>query len=177
MNRPELYTHSVDTLYQAYFNDTLEHGNCEACAVGNILKEASKKTGVPNFRWNNLFVTVVETDEDGIVNHRQQVAGKGEVIASHPFFGIRPIRAVRKDHVRSLENAHKLVAASGYTTEELARIEYAFETAPKGESKEDYMFNGLAAVLGVLKDIHQVEEGVAEEKKASFRKHYETLSA
>jgi hypothetical protein len=37
MNRPELYKKTVDILFDAYFNDTLRHNNCMACAVGNIV--------------------------------------------------------------------------------------------------------------------------------------------
>jgi hypothetical protein len=37
MNNPELYKRTVDILFDAYFNDTLKHGDCTACAVGNII--------------------------------------------------------------------------------------------------------------------------------------------
>lgn len=37
MKRPELYQKTVDILVKAYFDDTLQHGNCYACAVGNII--------------------------------------------------------------------------------------------------------------------------------------------
>jgi hypothetical protein len=38
MNRPEVYHKSVQILYDAYFNDTLDvMVNCYACAVGNLI--------------------------------------------------------------------------------------------------------------------------------------------
>jgi hypothetical protein len=49
----------------------------------------------------------------------------------------------------------KAQSLSGYHWKDLAKIEFAFETADKGESDEDYMFNGLMAVVAVLDEIHQ----------------------
>lgn len=37
MNREETYYESVDILLDAYNNRTLRHGDCGACAVGNLL--------------------------------------------------------------------------------------------------------------------------------------------
>jgi hypothetical protein len=37
MKRQELYNNTVDILVQAYFNDTLAHCDCSACAVGNMI--------------------------------------------------------------------------------------------------------------------------------------------
>lgn len=53
-------------------------------------------------------------------------------------------------------SAKKQIDATGYSWQELARVEYAFESAKKGESADDWMFNGLMAVLDVLADIHGV---------------------
>ena len=36
MNRIELYNKTTTTLLNAYKNGTLFHGDCSACAVGNI---------------------------------------------------------------------------------------------------------------------------------------------
>lgn len=30
------FKHTMDLLVQAYFDNTLKHGNCSKCAVGNI---------------------------------------------------------------------------------------------------------------------------------------------
>lgn len=51
------------------------------------------------------------------------------------------------------------IQESGYTKAELMKIEYAFETADKGKNGDDYMFNGLVAVLQVLAEIHSVDIG------------------
>ncbi len=37
MKNKSLYDKTVSILVDAYMNDTLQHGNCFACAVGNIV--------------------------------------------------------------------------------------------------------------------------------------------
>ena len=39
------FSNSVDILVKAYFNDTLRHGNCLACAVGNLMQASGVKFG------------------------------------------------------------------------------------------------------------------------------------
>jgi hypothetical protein len=46
MNRPT-FEHTVNILVQAYLNDTLEHGNCCACAVGNLVAAANNFKIIP----------------------------------------------------------------------------------------------------------------------------------
>ena len=41
------FENSVSVLVRAYMNDTLIHGNCFACAVGNLIVDANKYTYVP----------------------------------------------------------------------------------------------------------------------------------
>jgi hypothetical protein len=36
-NMKATFENSVDVLVKAYLNDTLEHGQCHACAVGNLI--------------------------------------------------------------------------------------------------------------------------------------------
>lgn len=132
MNRIELYKKTEGVLYQAYFDDTLKHGNCAACAVGNICVEAARKTRLTNYMWNLLFMT----DPDTMIQQE---------------FRINPDNSGDRA-------ALNLVAATGYTKKELMRIEWAFESASKGFCSEDYMFNGLVAVLEVLKEIHELTD-------------------
>ena len=51
MNREKLYYKTVDVLLDAYNANELNRWECEACAVGNICKEASKITGINNAYW------------------------------------------------------------------------------------------------------------------------------
>ena len=149
MIKPELYKKTVDILYQAYFNDELEHGNCAACAVGNICAgngiprhHPDLRQEINNASWRFKFMTRL---------------GQQRVKETAPA------------------SAMKVIRATGYTWRQLARIEYAFETAWTGYSKEDHMFNGLVAVLEVLKEIHQVTDA-DEINNERFESHYKTRS-
>lgn len=150
-NRIDLYKKTVDTLYEAYFNDALEHNVCTACAVGNILGFMD---------WNNLFTTT-----------------KYEPSFSQVLLQTDGIYYSKYDkeclsNIKLIEQIEK----SGYSWQELAKIEFAFESAPEGKSDEDYMFNGLVAVLEVLKNIHDIEDEASLENVKRFETHYQTLT-
>jgi hypothetical protein len=146
MNRPELYKKTVDILYQAYFKDTLRHANCQACAVGNII--CANLGALPNIK------------EPGSVNYK---ASDGIV------YGIR--WSNYGSHTRNPQL--DVTAVTGYSHKEIVKIELAFECVSHGKCAEDYMFNGLVAVLDVLKQIHEVtdEDQINNDR---FTEHYQT---
>lgn len=137
----ELYNKTVDILFQAYFDDTLVHGNCQACAVGNMVAANTGKKvrrfekGYKGVGWDcgwTVWQCVFMTDPGTLYQVKEPAFYVGE--------------------------AKFQIDATGYYWEDLAAIEYAFETADKGQSEEDYMFNGLVAVLEVLKQIHEIDD-------------------
>jgi hypothetical protein len=148
MNRPELYKKTVDILYQAYFNNTLEHGNCKACAVGNLVACNSGYRIARMLNGKLLWL-----DRTG----RKVDSTWGDVFRTPPK---RLFRSQKQ--IIDLENffgsSESQILSTGYNVDELARIEFSFETASKGKSDEDYMYNGLAAVLEVLKQIHNITD-------------------
>jgi hypothetical protein len=145
----------VNVLFDAYFNDTLEHSKCNACAVGNICREASFATGIVNYSWAALFITSPMAG-----GYQWNYIDRGGQTAFSSIKGI------------DKADAFTLISATGYTPCELAEIEFAFECAPQGESKEDYMYNGLVAVLDVLKEIHEVTDEDSHVSKQRFSKHH-----
>jgi hypothetical protein len=161
------FNFSVGQLVSAYLNNTLVHGNCLACAVGTLLKPRCASLGIPGNRWANAFVTI-EGD---------QLVAKNEEIISWNFF--TGYVAVNKDKAKDstdtpvatiFDQVQALFDGSDYSKEEYARIEYAFETAPKGENDDDYMFNGLMAVVSVLAEIHGVDLEATEQARKLFVK-------
>lgn len=158
MNRPELYKKTVDILYQAYFNDTLEHGCCSKCAVGNLCLAAGAKPAdgcfIPEGSaacWKSAFHTDADTKNQEL-----------NLIAYHA----------------NLRGCKTVIDATGYKLMELVAIEYAFESAPKGVCGEDYMFNGLVAVLEVLKKIHEItDDSLVEANQKRFADHHKKLTA
>jgi hypothetical protein len=141
------FADTVAILVKAYLNNELKHGDCECCAVGNIVHAAGYKKyyhekmqldscGI----WKNVFCT-----DDGVQQWRTY---RDE----YYFAGIQCIES------------------TGYSTEELARVEYAFEKASDSESNDERMFNGLMAVVDVLAEIHGIDLKQAEEAKQLFVK-------
>lgn len=155
MNRPELYKKTVDILYDAYFNDTLHHTRCSACAVGNIVVANMGYKPAPgeSHFWINKEGNLIQTEW------------------YHVF-----VTNWRNGHQRlnpkNYEgDAKQQIDATGYKWEELAAIEKAFEsTRTYDDDKEICMFNGLVAVLEVLKQIHEVEDN--EPEVTRFKNHY-----
>lgn len=159
MKHTKKFEHSVNVLLKAYLNDTLEHGNCFACAVGNLvassmciqlIKVTPYDPGYGAYRnmwsngmrhkWNGVFVT---TGKPG--SKRQEIDG--------PYYR---------------DEAKKQIDSTGYSVKELAAIEFAFENAQLGNSKDDYMFNGLMAVVDVLAEIHEIDLATVKSSKALF---------
>lgn len=147
MKNESLYNKTLSILIDSYFNHTLEHNNCFACAVGNIIASSCgiklTKPGmiwaknVPH--WDSVFMT-----------------GYGsQFMYPENYSG----------------EAKRQIDSTGYTVQELAKIEFAFETAKKGKNEEDWMFNGLMAVVEVLDDIHENNDmQVTETSKRKFQK-------
>ena len=160
------FENSVDVLVKAYLHGTLLHRWCSACAVGNLVASAigdapnvksghTFKNGSPVL-WSDVFCT-----EDGAQEMDKDPDGE----------------------------ALEQIAATGYTIEELAKIEWAFEScggeppAPdffldnsvmmKFKSDDQWMFNGLLAVVDVLAEIHGVDLSV----KQSAVKEFELIHA
>lgn len=155
MKNEELYHKTVDILVQAYFNDTLAHSDCSACAVGNIVAantgivfEKCKYSGSFYWKdnegpfWGNLFHTDSDTKE--------QIFDGAYLIDEKVLCEIK---------------------STGYNVYDLMKIEYAFETALKGKSSDEWMFNGLMAVIEVLDQIHENEnKEVTNISKQKFQK-------
>lgn len=134
MKNQELYNKTVGILAKAFIDDTLQHMNCCACAIGNLvaancgfkMKENRRwKDNMPY--WSDVFFTTT-----GITTKKQKML-------------------IEHYH----DEAKRQIDSTGYTVEEAAKIEYAFETAPEGNSSDEYMFNGLMAVIDVLDQIHE----------------------
>lgn len=155
MKNQELFDRTVGILVKAYFNNTLEHGDCCACAVGNLVCANmyngdvrawdNDYYGYFNENWSDVFMTT---------NCNQNVK-------------------VEKLHGRAYEQ----IKSTGYDFMELAKIEFAFETVkiPVGEfgeeeNSDEHIFNGLMAVVEVLSEIHEATNEEITQAKSLFKK-------
>lgn len=151
---------TIDILVKAYLNNTLEHHKCSACAVTNIIGH----TG-----WTRFFVTIQTDEGDNIIQHR---ADGETILIPSLFFGAYavPVHEVPDHVIKEREAGLLAIESSGYSIDELARIEFAFETSDRGNSKDEHMFNGLVAIVDVLAEIHGIDLEQKEEAKALFVK-------
>jgi hypothetical protein len=135
MKNKEQFDHTVKILVAAYLNNSLVQSNCHACAVGNLVAA-------------NLDI-----------RYDQDLKWIGRQVAwSAVFVTLRYQIAQNKCPAAYTGEAKVQIDATGYTWQELARIEYAFERAATGKTSEDHRFNGLMAVLDELCRIHELDE-------------------
>lgn len=144
------FNHTVNVLLKAYLNDTLEHGNCTKCAVGNILA---------NGEWAFFFHTTTSYQKKSrfkFIPDTAYLKGGRVHLSEHPD---------RANLNKVLEN----ITVSGYTIEQLECIENTFEDSVQdGMSKDTNMFNGLMAVVDVLAEIHEIDLETVKETKHLF---------
>lgn len=146
MKNQELFNRSISILVKAYLDGTLTKGNCAACAVGNLvagnmgIKVTTKASTLPLAYW------------DG---------GKKTPYWNFVFMTSAGEQTICAEMLKD-RDIKSQIDATGYPWEDLARIEYAFETAPGG------MFGGLMAAVEILCEIHEASETTKQETKALF---------
>lgn len=151
------FQETMSILVDAYLNGTLMHGNCAACVVGNIIaaKLGCKITTFKNTfgedfylwrrggqRFTPLWGLVFITGSDGPVQNPKAYMG----------------------------NCKLQIDASGYSWEDLARIEIAFERTAYCIDPDQAMFDGLMSVCDVLAEIHGIDLTEKEQAKLLFVK-------
>jgi hypothetical protein len=169
MIKLELYRNTVDILFNAYFNDTLSHGFCTSCAVGNIIAANL------NYKFEEVDTIPMDKEPGFTLRPFDWKTGEGKIISFMEPSWYYLINSIGSDYGLIDPEGENQIISTGYNPGQLRQIESAFESAPKGKSDEDWMFNGLVAVLDALKEIHQVSEEEAFESAKPFRDHYDSL--
>jgi hypothetical protein len=148
------FNYTVNVLVQAYLNGTLEHCNCSACAVGNIIADVKKVEPVLFCNQGDDYTNRFSDGSKPLWNYLfcSTVPGKQDVSPS-AYFG----------EVKSE------IDSTGYTWQELAKIEYAFELHRNPSDEDTAMFNGLMAVVDVLAEIHEISLEQKEQAKLLFQ--------
>src|SRR5690606_7196679 len=142
------FNYTVGVLINAYLSGKLERGYCGLCAVGNILNGRTE--------WSVLFLT----DSYGKQRRGQEL---------HDYL-TNVQRFVTPEEIEPKSTCALIdIRRSGYTVDELAEVEFSFETAPKGISLDDIIINGLVAAIDALAKIHNVELGEVEQVKQSIK--------
>lgn len=135
MKNQEQFDRTVKILVGAYLNNTLMHRNCHACAVGNLIAANLGISYSQDLKWIGRQVAWKEV----FVTFRYQIA---QLKRPWAYTGEAKVQ----------------IDSTGYTWQQLAKMEYAFERAPMGHSRDEHMFNGLMAVVEALAQIHEMDE-------------------
>ncbi len=161
MKQELLYNKTVDILVQAYFNDTLEHGNYCGCAVGNII---AANCGIDLVKSGGAFSEV----------HPKKIPdfsyNKDSRHLENPLHN--GIWYDFKDKNKALNDVvSKQVQMTGYSWEELLLIERAFEGVWNYTTDDERMFSGLMAVIECLDKIHENNDtAITQTSKLKFTK-------
>lgn len=147
MKNKALFDKTIKILVNAYLSNTLVHNNCCACAVGNIIAANMQIKYDPYLKW----------------------VGK-QLAWSTVFVTMRSKTEQTQRPWAYTGNAKEQIDATGYTWQELALVESAFERAPLGNNNEERMFNGLMAVVDALCQIHGMTEETKQVTKELFVK-------
>ena len=138
------FDHTVSILVRAYLNDTLEHGNYCACAVGNLIA-------------HEVGAEIVLKNNPLSVSKYKWIHPKYE--GGEWFCGT--------------DKRMEQIKTTGYDLGEIFKIERAFEAqGPKYNygTEDQLMFNGLMAVVDVLAEIHGIDLEAKESAKLQFVK-------
>lgn len=161
------FDNTVSILVKAYLNDTLQHGSCYACAVGNIIASGLGcevvriRKAFRDLSWSNNM------DYPGL--DRNEIKGWGAAFSTE-FNDAGDLEQMRYEPALKNPFVSEQIVASGYSWIELAMIEFAFESSRKNSTGDELMFNGLMAVVEVLASIHSVDLKVKEQAKQLFVK-------
>lgn len=151
MNREEQYYKSVDILLDAYNRGTLQHANCDRCAVGNLLGHGD---------WINSFATGAGINHENIVTKCGSMRNPSwdSDWTNETEYSVSELMkiedAFERDHVNSF----------------IGKSEDELHTANRLAS---YQYEGLCRVLDCLKEIHEVDQPIIDDHKDQFKSIYE----
>ena len=138
MSEQEKFDRAVNVLVQAFLNDTLEHGSCTRCAVGNLV---------------GALAYPGAHEAPGKARGIDYVLPNGEIKRADWFSIMRNNNSpwLTSDEKRIGEEQR---AALGYTWQQIDDIEEAFENT---KYNQHAMYDGMMAVVTELALIHGID--------------------
>lgn len=166
MKNPELFVKSVDTLVDAYEKGKLRHLTACNCAVGNLIAYSAKTynydsvTGGDNTAWVHLMNRI----RDKVLVNINEI---NDIPVDPEDLKDRSLDELKEDRKR-LMDGFKQAELTGYTPNEIERIEAAFEKneirscgigyPERGSEKHSDPLQGLLNAVKVLGDIHEIPD-------------------
>jgi len=153
---------AYDALTEAFIEGTLRHGNCLACACGNIIASAC------GIRLTDDMITY-----KGHTERKWEEEGHGWWLR-RSFY--RNGQSTPFNFYYPLEEFKDVVNEAGFTAEEFSRMENAFEGTRKvlllkeeDLNTTELQYRSLCAVFDVLQEMD--ERANAEEQKLRLKGH------
>lgn len=155
MKNQELFNKTISILVKAYQNNTLEHTNCYACAVQNIVA-------------GNMDVNLISKPD------AHELANLDHISIVWPNIDYYETITANLDRERNDCNPFLIeqLDSTGYTLEQLKDIESAFEGVYEYNhpNTDEWVFAGLLNVVDELMIIHQANEIEVKQAKELFVK-------
>lgn len=177
MKNKELFEKTIDILVKAFQQDTLNYWSPCGCAVGNLCAAASGYTVIKPYKYS----------EGSIFKELSYIlAWKGlsdQAIFRPNWTQVFSDGCVYNDNSSHKAEGEKELLATGYTIDELIKIEAAFKRGwqydLRGEAVFDYsinseevttekQFQGLLSVYDTLCEIHEVDKTEVEKGELVF---------
>jgi len=155
MKQSERFNRAYTALVNAYHNGTLAKGHCSACAVGNMVA-SSHRLMVPNPLELTYQTSILTKDDLDISDWKF-------LFETHNGY-----QSLSLGDTYNQEKGRLVIKETGYSVEELAKIEFAFEISTRISWRDYYIsteqqiledqFNGLSAVLDVLLELDSITD-------------------
>lgn len=163
-----IYNWFVDTLREAYMNDTLEVGSPCGCGIGNCINKRYEEIhGVPVDEaagerlkhWANVF----STNSRGALLYYGIISGASAFTIIREQGKFRQVARTQPDHI-----GEEILRWFPVPKQVLMDIEWAFETTVVGYSPDEIMFNRLMACIKVLDEYFEVSAVVQVKTHCNF---------
>lgn len=178
----ERFQKAYDSLVRAFFEGTLAKWTCTACACGNIILDA---VGTPLTK-EQFNDDLYRMSIDSLVDIDKVRIERATTLSEFSNNLWANKRVVSDGDYVALEPYKHEINAAGYTAEEFARIENAFENNTvikigrypqfREESILEDQYKGLCAVVDVLLELDDEKED-PDELKQKFREHPKLATA
>lgn len=155
MKNQELFNRTISILVKAYLNNTLEHTNCYACAVQNLVA-------------GNMGLKIIPKP----INH--EVSDCDHISVIIPNMKYIDTLTINLDSDKGIikPKIQEQLKATGYTRDQLREIEFSFEYYsfdPEVRSNtEEWVFQGLMSVCDCLMEIHEATAEETQHAKELF---------
>lgn len=157
MKNQELFNKTISILVKAFINGTLEHTNCYACAVQNLVA-------------GNMGLKIIPKP----INH--EVADCGHISVIIPNMRYADTLTINLDSDKGIikPKIQEQLKATGYTREQLREIEFSFEyysfDTEVQSNIDEWVFQGLMSVCDCLMKIHKASAFEIKQAKELFVK-------